>query len=730
LRAIIDGQRTLPKPIVLVPQVFVWSKHGDAAQHTPVDAVFGPREWPGKMRTIAQFLANYRHVTLRAGPPLDVRAFIASETGAGDEVLVRRMTYALLRRLERERRGVLGPTRKPSDRMRDEVLRSPRLQKVIGDMAGEGDPERRVLNVKANSMLKELEASLDMNMVAMLDAGVDQTVGRMYSSIEVDQPGLQRIREAAKDGTLVLLPSHKSHVDYMILSQVLYQAHMQMPLIAAGDNLNFFPVGPLLRKAGAFFIRRSFKGDRLYGAVVDAYMRRLLKDGWTLEFFLEGGRSRTGKLLPPKVGLLSIIVDAALGSTGQSIQFVPVSIGYERFVEEDAYVAELSGGEKSKEDVRGLLGSVDILARRYGRLSVQFGELLTLEGVLKELDPQANTSALAQLTPARRRAVVTRLAYRVMNEINRVTAVTAGSLVACALLVHGKRGLAHDELITLCERIARSLHAFGARFSPSLSHPKEPGRIRLEALREALELFVKAGHVHAKLPGDTGRKESLRGPRSDAIYIVDDDARMSLDLAKNVIIHFFVSRALVATAVLAHSVPSIGVSALRERVLVLSKLFKYEFQFRADATFDAIFDETLAAMVADGELEREGDVVTSHGDAGRAQVVLYRQLIRNFVESYRVAARSLALLIRAPMPLKDLTKRAIGVGERMYLAGEIERREAVSRPVIENAYAAFVDLQFLNRSDGKLSLPTSYASADTVATIEARITAFIDRRRD
>ena len=124
----------------------------------------------------------------------------------------------------------------------------------------------------------------------------------MFSAIEVDEAGIERLRELAKEGTLVLLPSHKSHMDYLALAWVLYRHKLQLPLIAAGDNLNFFPVGAIFRRAGAFFIRRSFAGDRLYAAVVDAYVRRLIKDGAPLEFFLEGGRSRTGKLLPPKLG--------------------------------------------------------------------------------------------------------------------------------------------------------------------------------------------------------------------------------------------------------------------------------------------------------------------------------------------------------------------------------------------------------------------------------------------
>ena len=740
LRAVLEAQRGRTSPILLVPQVFVWTRSPDEQKHNAVDALFGPREWPGKIRTVVQFLANWRHVTLRAGDPVDVQAFIAQETQAADggvappdDVLVRRLTYALLRRLERERRGVLGPAKKPHDRLRDQVLRSPRLQKVIRDMAGEGAAEQRVLGYRALSMLRELEAEVDPNAIRALDAVVDQTIARMYSGFEIDEPGIARLREAAKDGTLILLPSHKSHVDYIIITRICHRAGLPIPLVAAGDNLAFFPLGLILRRAGAFFIRRSFKGDRLYGAVVDAYMRRLLKDGWPLEFFLEGGRSRTGKLLPPKLGLLSIVVDALLGErsngegSARKVYFCPISIGYERLVEEQSYVHELSGGEKQKEDVGGLLRAAESALGRYGRLNVQFGELLTIDGVLGELGapPAAQGVAAAPLSPPRRRALVTRLAYRAMNEINRVTAVTPSALVATALLTHGKRGLPHADLVQACERLGRMLSGFGARFTPSLA---DGNALRLSAIREACELLLRAGHIEVHRPGSPVNDKGAR-PGNDAIYVVPDTARLSLDIAKNLVVHFFVSRAMIATPLSAAArggEPTISAALLTERVQALSRLFKYEFQFRADATFETILTETLSAMGADGEIVLgDGTVGLAADGEGQARAILHAHMVRNFVEGYRVGARGLAALLKGPLAPKDLVKRAITAGERMFLAGELECREAVSRPVIENAFLAFVDQGYLGRHEGKYVLPESYATPGAVGTIEARIAAYL-----
>jgi glycerol-3-phosphate O-acyltransferase len=719
IRALFDVQRRSGVRTLLVPQVFVWSRSAGMRGSNVVDSLFGSSEWPGTLRSTVQFLANWRHATLRAGEAVDLTDFLAREAGgATDDVLVRRLTYTLLRRVERERRSILGPARKPAERLREETIRSPRLQKVIADMAGEGAKERAVITARAMAMLRGLQADLDMNAIAALDQVVAGAAAHLFSGVEVDEPGIERLRELAKEGTLVLLPSHKSHMDYVILTWLLYRHRLPLPLVAAGDNLDFFPMGPVFRKAGAFFIRRTFAGDRLYAAVVDAYVRRMLKEGSPLEFFLEGGRSRTGKLLPPKLGLLSLVVDAALGVPTRTTWFCPVSIGYERFIEEKAFVRELSGGEKHKENVSGLVRSVDVIVGRYGVLSVQFGRPLSLTDVLTEIDAKATTEDLATMTPPRRRAVISRLAYRVMNEINAITAVTAGSLVATALLTHGRRGLPHSDLETTCDRLARTLHSKGARFSPSLADAERPGAIRRGALREAVDLFVRAQHLQAHHVGD------------DVIYVVAPEARMSLDLAKNVIVHFFAPRALVATALLAAPGPPLAFATIRERVLALSRLFKYEFTFRADAPFERIFEEEIAAMEAEGELARvvlkpsEGaSGVVPMGDDGRAQLVLYAQILQNFIEGYRVAARGLTSLLRGSVASKDVVKRAITAGERMFLAGELSRREAVSRPLIENAYASFADQGYLDRKDGKLTLTASYATPSAVATIETRIAA-------
>jgi len=180
----------------------------------------------------------------------------------------------------------------------------------------------------------------------------------------------------------------------------------------------------------------------------------------------------------------------------------------------------------------------------------------------------------------------------------------------------------------------------------------------------------------------------------------------------------------VATALVSATQRPLASDALRDRVQALSRLFKYEFTFRADTTFARIFDDTVAAMLADNELTVDAKGLITLTD----EAVVYAAMLESFVEGYRVAARSLGLLVRGPMTPKDLTKKALGVGQRMFLAGDIQRREAISGPLIENALEAFIDLEYVNRSDGKLELPESFASAPAAATIEAKIARFLTTR--
>jgi glycerol-3-phosphate O-acyltransferase len=725
VQALIALQRQRSEPILLVPQLFLWTKLPDTRGTRLLDLVLGPREWASPVRTIGQFLYNYRHVELKAGEPVNLAEFLETYQDASDTALISRLTYTMMRRLERERRSVTGPALKSPERVRQEILRSPRFRTEVGKLTRNGKSDAELLE-QSLSMLRAMQATPEGTTRSVLAVALERLFGRIYAGIDVDKEGIARIRAETKEKSLVLLPSHKSHIDYLIISYAFNEENLPLPLIAAGDNLTFFPMGPIFRRAGAFFIRRSFAGDSLYPIVVDAYIRRLIREGYPLEMFLEGGRSRTGKLLAPKFGLLKMVVSAALAVSQRPVCFVPVSIGYERVV--DSYEVELGGGEKTKEDARGLLGSAGILRSRYGRINLQFGQILSLEHIRSDLGLPAGP-----LSPAKQRALVTRLGNRVMDEINRVTAVTPGALTALALLSYHRRGQPHEKLLVRCERLLATLRGLGARTTPALTTAS--GELRPDAIREAAQMFADGELLEVRYPAEVGSKKRTK-PRAGrgAIYTIPEDKRLKLDGSKNIIIHFFVERALVALALL---LPGSDRSdaEVRVRVQELSRLFKYEFRFRADASFDTIFEETVSGMVADGDLERHERSLAAgkgrSGWSGHQWLMTYAGLLRNFVESYRVAARGLAGLEKGPLDSKDLIKQTLATGRLMYLSGEVERAEAISKPILENAFAAFQDLGYVNHAAGQMQLPSKpnadHANDPAGRCLEEAIAKYLDR---
>lgn len=723
VRAILRMEKEGDRPLILLPLVFVWSKSPDTVGVRPWDYILGPHAWPTPTRAIGQFAYNLRYATLRFADPIFLRDVLAKNSQLSEEVLVRRMTYMVLRRIERERHAVIGPMAKDPARVREEILRSPRLGTVISDLAGK-NPELVIEKTnEARKMLEELAATPNPNVTKAVGVGLRWGFNRIYRGIEYDPQDVERVREASKDGPLVLLPSHKSHIDYLVLSYFFYERNLPMPLIAAGDNLNFKPLGGIFRRSGAFFIRRSFKGDRLYAAVVDAYIRRLIRDGYPIELFLEGGRSRTGKLLDPKFGLLSMVIDAVQAVPSKKVHFVPVSIGYERVVEADSYQRELSGGEKKKEEATDLISASDVLRSRYGRINLQFGQIMTLDDIARELGIDAGDTQ----RPAKRRALVTRLGNRVMDEINKVTAVTPGSLTALSILSMEQRAFTGARVIEFAERLLLVLSRAGARVTgPTL---QIDGSIRGQSIRESLQMFADANLLDVEaVPATPGGELTS----DDRLYTVVETRRLQLDTSKNIIIHFFVAQALVASSLDldADGAPRpTDIEAVKARVLWASKLFKHEFRFRADAPFAEIFEDTVGELVACGHLARGPDGLgIGAGEAGfdgKEWLGIYRAIVSTFFEGYSIAAQSLHFLLGAGRQEKDLLKAGLDLGRDLYSRGRVKRREAISKPVLENALRAFAEMGFVRSREGKLELEQPFQSQAALAEVEGAISAYL-----
>jgi glycerol-3-phosphate O-acyltransferase len=713
IATLVAKQHTSSQPILLVPQTFVWSKQAGTATPGLLDLLFGPVQWPGRVRVFFQFLLNYRDAKLRSGEPFNLKEFLDKNPGLSDSEAADKVRYALLRRMERDRAVIIGPMKKTTARMQDEILRSPRVRGHIEQFAEERSISYSRAENVARKQLQKLCAKQSLFVIDLMHRFLTWMWSKMYDGVVLDKEGLERVREAARDASIVLLPSHKSHIDYLVLSDQLYAHAMMPPLIAAGENLSFWPLGVLLRRGGAFFIRRSFHGDSLYPVLVEAYVRKLIAEGFTIEFFLEGGRSRTGKALPPKYGLLKSVVDSATKLRGTKVKLVPVSIGYERIIEERSFVHELSGGEKQSENMGGLIKSSSVLRSKWGRLYVQFGEIIDFdEFASNEVQRQGSVGAsIIEIAEAQQRAAVRALAHKVMYSINEVTVVTPAALVATALLSHQKRGMTQNTLLEACETLMQTLEQLGARVAHQLR--VGDGRIRQDTIEEAVALFLDARLIVAH---DTG---------PEPIYTIDSERRIALEYYQNTIIHFFVPRALIAAGLLVDKEQWVDIPRLNDRVQQLSRLFKHEFIFRTDATFDEIFEDTLDGMAADGEVEiRDGHAQATEG-LTRLRLERYAVMLQTFFESYLLALRGAEIVLDGPIPKKDWYKRTLALGQQMYLAGEIERRESLSKLKLETALKALQDYQLVQLNADILERGEGVESVADLHALEPKLTGFL-----
>jgi glycerol-3-phosphate O-acyltransferase len=692
IEALVAKQRTSSQPILLVPQTFVWSKQAATASPSLLDLLFGPVQWPGRVRVLCQFLLNYRDAKLRSGEPFNLQEFLEKNPGLTDADAADKVRYALLRRMERDRAVILGPMKKTTARIQDELLRSPRVRTHIERYAEEKGISYAKAEKVAHKQLQHLCAKQSLLVVDILHRFFSWVWSKMYDGVVLDKEGLERVREAARDASLVLLPSHKSHIDYLVLSDMLYGNALMPPLIAAGDNLSFWPIGALLRRGGAFFIRRSFQGDTLYPVLVEAYVRKLLAEGFTIEFFLEGGRSRIGKPLPPKYGLLSMVFESASKLRGTKVKLVPISIGYERIIEERSFVHELSGGDKQSENVGDLIKSSSILRSKWGRLYVQFGDIIDFDEFQQETIERSGgeLSNMDDITAAQHRNAVQALAHKVMYSINEVTVVTPAALVATALLSHQKRGMTRASLLSACEDLLAMLDVMQARIAHQLRI--SDGRIREDTIDEALHLFLDARLIIAH---DTG---------PEPIYTIDSERRIALEYYQNT---------------------RVDIARLNDRVQQLSRVFKYEFMYRTDATFDDIFQDALRDMARDGEIElRDGYAQATEG-AMRHRLERYAVMLQTFFESYLLALRGAEIVLDGPIPKKDWYKRTLALGQQMYLAGEIERRESLSKLKLETALKALEDYRLIRLNDDILERGEGVESVADLHALEPKLTGFL-----
>ena len=457
----------------------------------------------------------------------------------------------------------------------------------------------------------------------------------------------------------------------MILSTAFYANHLVPPHIAARENMAFGPFGSLWRRGGAFYLRNSFE-DPLYRMVFRSYIAHLIKQGYTQEFFIEGGRSRTGKTLTPRLGMLAWNVDAFLQTARRDLFFVPIAITYEHLVEESAIVGEREGEKKQNESVLGLVRARKFLRRRFGSVCVNFGEPISLSSALgerREIFLHDDSAEVIQ----QKREFVESLGNRIAERINWAVVPNATAVGACALLGEGRRGLFREELVNRMREIVELLRLQDARLAPNLTAAGGD-------FREAIGSLIASGLIR-----------SSQDARGEVLYF-EENRRTALDLYRNGIVHYLVAPSFLARRLLSDTT----LDELRSDLSGWLDLFYYEFFTPRGEVLAAHFDAFIDHFERVGWIERNAGVLRPTG-TGVDNFEFLAEQTQGFIDVYYATAGAV-LSMQSPLAPKELIQAAREQLHRAELLGEVAAgRGAASDTTFMNALAQLERYRIIGR---------------------------------
>jgi glycerol-3-phosphate O-acyltransferase len=559
--------------------------------------------------------------------------------------------------LERAERRVRGNRYKVPRFLQEDLLTRASFQVGLARLADRTGEEVRKLVKRSTRYLKEMAATHSPYVIDLVAALIRLLYTQGYHArILYDRIELEELAALSQQHSLVFLPSHKSNLDHLVLTYVLYENGLPPNHAAGGVNMNFFPVGPLIRRAGVFFIRRSFKDNETYKFVLKQYLDYLLSKRFPLEWFIEGGRSRTGKLREPRFGLLAYVADSFRRGSCEDAALIPVAIAYDQIHDLSAYAAEQRGAAKEREGFRWFIKAVQSLRRRHGRISVCFGEPLLLSERLARYGPDAAPEPDADAREIRK------LGYEVGARINRVTPITPISLVTLVLLGARDRALTVSETLAGLRDYLEGIRLRGLPVSEPLSLLETP-----EMVEASLDALVDHGVV-SRFSG---------GP--EVVYSIGPEQHVAAAFYRNTIVHFFLGGAIAELALLhVADLPECGTDAFWDEVWALRDLLKSEFYFPDKHDF-------AADVSVEVERHYPGWVQALAGGTDPLDVVrsfypyLSHWALRPFVEAYRVVADVLERHdYRAEIDHKQVLAECMALGKQYHLQRRLQSPESLS----------------------------------------------------
>jgi glycerol-3-phosphate O-acyltransferase len=511
----------------------------------------------------------------------------------------------------------------------------------------------------------------------VLAAVVGSIQRRLFSGIETR--GLEAVAEYAKRHPIVLVPTHRSYFDFLIVSLLFYDSYLVPPHVAARDNMAFGPFGLIFRMAGAFYLRKSFD-DPLYKQVFRAYVAYLVRAGFTQEFFIEGGRSRTGKTLAPRLGMLGWDVDAFLECSRKDLFFVPIGITYERLVEESGMIDELEGGEKSKESTLGLIRARKFLRSRFGSVHVNFGTPISLDEALrdrrgrfeaqvrgevrKSLLPQGSDAEVAELGARiedEKRMFIDDLGHRIVERINWSVTPNSTSIVSSVLLGTTHRGLLREELGERVEQMVEVMQLQGIPLTQALLNDEG-------GFGDSITFMEKSDLL----------KRVQSDPRGEIIFF-EESRRRALDIYRNSIVHYLATPSFLARRLL------VGTSAkeIGEDIAFWQDVLYQEFFVARDAARASDPDVFIDFFLEQGWIERAEDLLLATADGEGILQCLAAQT-QGVIECYDVVCRVIQA-DEGEVGRKEFLKRVKESFENAKLLGLAQRGEAANDTTFGNA---------------------------------------------
>ena len=546
----------------------------------------------------------------------------------------------------------------------------------------------------ARKCLKEIEATPQEAWLRPMSLLAKFIYTRSYEAeLDINLDKLEELRTLSEDHLLVFLWSHKSHMDSFVFLLSLYQNHFRpLPLIFAGINMNFLGFGALARRVGAIFLRRTFQEDPIYKLVFRHYIDHLIRHRMPLSWSIEGTRSRTGKLSPPKLGLLNWVFESCQREQTQKVLLVPVSIAFDRIAEIDDYVALQSGMPKRKESLSWFFNYIFGMRKPYGKVYVRYGQPLPLEPPLP--------SAQAACGASQQQLDVTRMGFEICTRIEKITPIKSADVLAMVLLGANKRALTAAEMHEQSAGISDLIHERKLPASAGLSLNSES---QVAAAVLALEQSgVVRSYAAAQVP----------------VYYIPGEQRLAAAYYRNTITHYFMHAALgeIGLAMCALDIDLPNAEALRSNVVALRALYKFEFFYKpAEEFWQEVLYETKQRYPhwESGDHSIEGLLRDKPPRFGHA-------ILRSITEAYLIIAVALMDMDERPVhDLKVFTRQLLAQGRQMLLRRTISCESSVSQDLFANGLRLASHLALLDGRGAELSSSRQVFAESVVSALSA-----------